>query len=504
MKTRDFFRCTAKPLKIFIMLSILIFIVLFFELIFFLTVRAYQYKDPWRSLYEPPQGRQWDIKRSQKCFLPDGTVILVGSKDNKRSNISKKMEMLYDANYTPLWEGAKKDRPDSYNYLEWAKGKGNEWEKRYLHDMQKVSPPMSRALEIPVRRNDKVKEVWRYLPDEDFFIGYEFEGDEIGYIGVNGFIESKTDAEPFGQFNILYGIMPFEYETPVVIWQTDKRVFTIDFENRKTEILIDSGDKKILELRFKNWSFVDNDSPQESKIKYQPMIQYKTDDDKYHLILFKPDQRIALNIPEQWEKYYRNTIMTTDSHDGIFLYHSTTNILKPKGYKMFSKVWTAFRKTVQSKKIPFSAELYGVDNDGDISIINTFDWIRPEFEDNRRGDIEEQLLTYATIVSPTVFHPLYTAILHFPDDALNKYDNDMTSGYLMLIVLGYPRNLTVNIALSVLMMAIVLWHGRARRTSGFGLICWIVFAGLFNLAGLLTYLALNHTALIKCSACGKS
>ena len=33
-------------------------------------------------------------------------------------------------------------------------------------------------------------------------------------------------------------------------------------------------------------------------------------------------------------------------------------------------------------------------------------------------------------------------------------------------------------------------------------IFWLVFVGLFNLAGLLTYLALNHTPVIKCPVCG--
>jgi hypothetical protein len=437
--------------------------------------------------------------------MPDGTVILVGSKDNQHGNIGKKMEKLYDANYTLLWEGQKKDRPDAYDYLTWAKGKENEASESYMHAIQTVDPEMSMALEIPVRRNDKIKEVWRYLPKKDFFIGYEFRGDKIGYVGVNGFIQSKTEVRPFGRLEILYGIIPFEYETPVLIWQTDKRVFTIDFENRKTEILIDDGIKKYYPILFHNWSFADNDSiPQESKIKYRPLIQYTTDDDKYHLILFKPDQRIALNIPEKWEKYLGNSVTTTAAQDGIFLCHTTTDILIPQDYNISRKIRREFFKTAQFKKpIQYSAELYRVDNDGNISIVNTLNWIKPEFKDNRRGDIEDRVLTYATIISPIVFHSLYTTISHFPDNVVGKYDNGITRNYLMLIELWHSRNLKVNIALSVLMMSIVLWHGWARRTSRLRFVFWLIVVGLFNLAGLLTYLALNHTAVIKCPVCGK-
>jgi hypothetical protein len=500
MKTKDFFRCTARPLKIFITLSILIFIVLFFGLIFFLTVRVYY----WQSLDKQMQGQQWDIHRSQKSFLPDGTIILVGQEDNQRNGRSKKTEKLYDANYTPLWEGPIQKRPDAYSYLEWAKGKEGVME-RHLDDMQKVAPAMSRALEIPVRKNDKIKEVWRYLPEEDFFIGYEFKGDKIGYIGANGFTLSQTGAQPFGQLNAFYGIIPSGYETPVLIWQTDRRVFTIDFENRKTEILIDGGDKKISYVTFNNWSFSDSNSiSQESGIKYRSLIQCKTDDDKYHLILLKPDQHIILNIPEEWEKYIGNSVATAATEDGIFLYHSTSNILTPQGYA-FRKIRDEFFKTAQFKKpVQYSAELYRVDNEGDISLVSKFDWIKPEFRDNIDRDMEEQLITYATIVSPAVFHPLNTAIAHFPDNVLNKYGNGMTGGYLIMIQMWHPRNLTINIALSVLMMSIVLWHGWARRTSRFRFVFWLVLVGLFNLAGLLTYLALNHTAVIKCPVCGKS
>jgi hypothetical protein len=53
------------------------------------------------------------------------------------------------------------------------------------------------------------------------------------------------------------------------------------------------------------------------------------------------------------------------------------------------------------------------------------------------------------------------------------------------------------------MVVFAFWHGWSRRTSWIRFIFWLVFVGLFNLAGLLTYLALNHTVVIKCPVCGK-
>jgi hypothetical protein len=52
------------------------------------------------------------------------------------------------------------------------------------------------------------------------------------------------------------------------------------------------------------------------------------------------------------------------------------------------------------------------------------------------------------------------------------------------------------------MMILTVWHGWPRKNKPC-LAVWVILVGLFNIADLLTYLALNHTTLIKCSACGK-
>ena len=66
-----------------------------------------------------------------------------------------------------------------------------------------------------------------------------------------------------------------------------------------------------------------------------------------------------------------------------------------------------------------------------------------------------------------------------------------------------PYGGVINRVLSALMMGFVFLHGWPRRTSWAKFFFWLVFVGLFNLAGLLTYLALNHTVVIKCPACGR-
>ncbi|MGB2808367.1 MAG: hypothetical protein WBC22_11530, partial [Sedimentisphaerales bacterium] len=58
--------------------------------------------------------------------------------------------------------------------------------------------------------------------------------------------------------------------------------------------------------------------------------------------------------------------------------------------------------------------------------------------------------------------------------------------------------------LGLAMVGFAFWHGRPRQTSWGKLIFWLLFILAFNLAGLLTYFAFNHTPIIKCSSCGKS
>ncbi|MCJ7729012.1 MAG: hypothetical protein MUO27_03915, partial [Sedimentisphaerales bacterium] len=79
----------------------------------------------------------------------------------------------------------------------------------------------------------------------------------------------------------------------------------------------------------------------------------------------------------------------------------------------------------------------------------------------------------------------------------------MMQGYAAIITEFRPRYSPLNYVLSVAMVALALWHGWPRRTSGGKLIFWLIIVGAFNLAGLLTYLGLNHTPVIKCPACGK-
>lgn len=114
--------------------------------------------------------------------------------------------------------------------------------------------------------------------------------------------------------------------------------------------------------------------------------------------------------------------------------------------------------------------------------------------------------TYFTAASPPIFYGGYKIMERVPKSIEEIFPNDkegLVRGYVELITNSYPRNLTASIALSVVMMLLTLWHGWSRKNNRLSLALWVILVGLFNVAGLLTYLALNHTTLIKCPACGK-
>jgi len=53
------------------------------------------------------------------------------------------------------------------------------------------------------------------------------------------------------------------------------------------------------------------------------------------------------------------------------------------------------------------------------------------------------------------------------------------------------------------MATLALLHAWPRRTGWGRPAAWLILVFAFNLAGLLTYLALNHTSVIRCPACGR-
>ena len=66
-----------------------------------------------------------------------------------------------------------------------------------------------------------------------------------------------------------------------------------------------------------------------------------------------------------------------------------------------------------------------------------------------------------------------------------------------------PTNTAAAIIVGLVALAAAGWHGWARRTSWTKFAFWMLLVAAFNLAGLLTYLALNRSPVIRCPICNR-
>ena len=186
------------------------------------------------------------IQYSLKQVLPDGTIHLVyqpGRTLYSHWEDSAQQE-VYDTNDNLLWQGIAKDSP--YKYLSWtASAGGDSFLARSMKQIQMITPELSRTLEIPVRSQKETIQIWRYAPNGEFFTGYKAGGAKIGYAGATGFEDSESAVRPFGEFGSFFAWCPKDSSSPTLLWQTKSRIYQINFEKRKVELLFESPDADI-------------------------------------------------------------------------------------------------------------------------------------------------------------------------------------------------------------------------------------------------------------------
>ena len=498
MKLKGISKYTATPLKIAITVLMLLFILCFLQVIITQIGFMLTYKDtaPETSRPEEPNQR---IDRSSKNFLPDGTIHLVYTpKYSRAGGKPYTQEQIYDCNDNLLWQGIRKDRP--YEYLSWTEYSLDRFDDRRMKQIQTIGAEFSRMLEIPVNSESKTEQVWRYDSGLDLFAGYHIKGGIIGYIGSTGFTDSKSKAKPFGKFKHFTAWAPKDSFSPTLLWQTECRIYQIDFEKQQVRLLFESPKAKIKFVQMHNWKSLVADSRETSTIEYRPALHLQTEDGKHYLVMREPQQKLTITIPEDWRS---DSVKFTATKQDVFLYYRGSDTKpRPEGLFWQSKAWRQWRRDYHSKPHKKWVELYRVADNGSLDLVNRFDWIRPVHPVTDMRDPQSLIKSYTTKVSP----PVYDLAWYFWSDKLYRlirYGSGMSPLYAGLIESFRPGYSILNWLLSAAMMGFAFWHGWSRRTCRGKLLFWLVLVGAFNLAGLLTYLALNHTAVIKCPACGK-
>lgn len=452
------------------------------------------------------------IKYSLKEVLPDGTIHLLyqsGRTLYSQWEDSSKQQ-VYDTNDNLLWEGTAKDSP--YKYLSWtADAGGDSFNSVDMKRIQMVTPELSRTLEIPVRSQNETIQIWRYAPNGGFFTGYKAGGAKIGYAGATGFEDSKSAVRPFGEFGTFLAWCPKDSFSPTLLWQTKRRIYQINFEKRKAELLFESPDADITNIFVHTW---DSFRPQggEPLPGYRPLLycrtKDRTEDRKHHLVMRDITRSLTVKTPEEWNDRMNSQIRFTAFEQSVFLYRWWVESPPRPNYlgnpRDADQLWREYR--AKPKKQRF--DIYKVDDRGNIELISHFGWTDPgeDLTDPAAGwlSVREKVRRCVNQFSP----PLYDLLAYLLARCIWSPDSYRSIGevareIIMALEQTRPGFRVWNWVLGALMVGFAYRHARPRCTSRPALVFWLVFVGLFNLAGLLTYLALNHTPVIKCPACGK-
>jgi hypothetical protein len=443
------------------------------------------------------------IRQSEKKFLPDGTIHLVHKPRRTPTRMDEPdIEQIYDANDNLLWEGPHNRRP--YRYLYWAMQlRRSGFNRERMKQMQMLTPGFSRNIEIPVSSYNKTEQIWRYYPGADYFKGYNINGEKIGYIGSTGFTDSKLKAKPFGKFRFFTAWCPQNSVSPILLWQTQRHIYQIDFEKQNVEMIFESTDSDIEfdSTSQKAWRDLKQGAVGSSDPKkYRPLLICRTEDGKHHLILREPKHQLSIDIGLPGAS-------VTATKKNIFVRNYWSDAMPPADISVSRGLFDKWLQERRGKPRNIWVELYKLDNQGGLELLNRYDWTLPppSVPVVKDRDHRPAVKRYVSQISP----PFYDYVLRllgrkFWARALN-YQNrgDFFYSLARMVLDIRPYGGVLNRILSAMMIIFVLWHGWPRRTSWGKFAFWLIFVGIFNLAGLLTYLVLNHTVVIKCPVCGK-
>jgi hypothetical protein len=514
MPNKILIRCLARPAEILTAIVILLLAVFILQMIVLaiemvLIVPAHQ-KQANDIQTEPNElTTQEKIGVAKKEFLSDGTMLFIYSDNKQVDGRSKFAIEIFDANSNLVWQGIK--FPDSNNkqvwqsfdntplpfreFLEWNVG----YQDKYYRTTERrfaVKPDFSESLNC-IFYSDEKREVWQYSFTGRYFTGCTSAREIIGYIGLNGFVENKADVKPFDRLINWERQNENNQISPVVLWITDHYVCQVDIPNRKVDVILKTETSKITKYCIK-------DSPETRRraqaeaatIKYRPAMDFVTEDNIHHLLLRNPEQKLNITMPKE-NPGKKMSIGFTATENDIFFRITTFEMPESQVHQTFQDY-----EEYTYDEIHCQINIYKLNQSGTLDILNHYEWTRPERKYKEYFEPVQISKPFVTAFSP----PVYDWLWRNYSERIESYhhiDSIPLALIFGVIAESRPLNTPFNLFICIAIMGFTLWHGLARRTCWAKLIFWVILTGLLNLAGLLAYLALNHTPVIKCSNCGK-
>ncbi len=462
-----------------------------------------------QACQEPVEDELTRIKRSEKHFMLDGTVHQMELvKDDFQRDDKKQKIRIYDVNDSLVWQGLKKEIP--YQYLFWPEQLIRNWswydsytfDERQMHNMLTVTPELSQSIEFPVRQNYEIKIIWRYIPDKEYFVAYNTQGGITGYLSTAGFTQQKSDTKGFGQFRLFTAWCPEDSINPVMLWQTDKKIYQIDFQKQTVELIFESEKEIVDNMSLKNWRFSDRENL--DGIKYRPAILCRTRNGDQNLIMRQPEQVFTFSPPEVWD-LKEQSIRLTATESEIYLLRSFRGPRVPGKCMNSDELFRQWRNQLLKKPRDRWIELYTIDEKGELYFISRYEWIEPPYKTiYTEQSVVDNVKYFVTDFSPPFYNILRQGLhKYWPNGIAGSENESIFKLCVALIQELRPRHIIINCSISFVLVLIALWHGLSRRDNWAVMIVWLAIVAVFNMAGFLTYWALNHRPVIKCPACGK-
>lgn len=213
-----------------------------------------------------------------------------------------------------------------------------------------------------------------------------------------------------------------------------------------------------------------------------------------------PENTRCQNTPKLAGKAIQHVICNQSRHLSDEQWHKQI----PEEYKNSKELLDQWAKENRKKPTHRWVELYKVGDQGDLELVKRYDWTTPPRKYRPRPEMyrRDTIRRYICSASPVIYD-LPWKIYGMSLRKKLRGNDDLSTIILQITNEVRPHSSKLSWVLTIVMMLPVLLHAWPRRTTWHRLIFWVIFTAVFNLAGLLTYLALNHTTVIKCPACKK-
>jgi len=482
----------ARPAQILMILAICVVLVTICQLIVFqftweYTRRTFLESQPQNPVVSEADRAMKEISDSRKEFLPDGTVLLVTDTMEPDLLTRAKTIRVADANNHTLYEGSDKN---PYSFISWS-----DEGPRYFETATSLTEvegyyggnaDFSRMLCVRTLGPDlRWSGTWVYDLALGAFVGYNLDGRVTGYLGAQGLCLRKQEIQPFEKGLGLRRAKKAGAVNLTAVWISAHSAYLIDFEAIKVRQVFHSDDDRMRFVQISHW-----DDPNTGL--YLPILAISTERGRGTIYIPDPERFIQIHVPPEW--YW--AVAATQS--GVYLSrHRIVGYPQSHDHRAVSQ-WLLQNRYRPKQHI---SQLMKVQDDGDLRLISSFEWTQP-------GQVATSTVAWEQL--PRWINHAFAVVSPLPFKYASIWGEDMyqtqSSKYLrhlvkplFLLEIHGPSNLVITFVL----VSLAFLHAWPRRTGWGWFVFWVILVLAFNLAGLLTYLAMNHTPVIRCSACGR-